>query len=61
EGDNKLCINFLNFDSLDILMSTIGDKQSIWVEEYFLYPENCLVSGENGNYASEVIIPFFLT
>ncbi len=61
EGDNKLCINFSNLDSMEILISTIDKMSSIWVEEFILSPDNCLVGGDGGNYASEVIIPFYLT
>jgi len=60
EGDNKLCINFTNYDSLDILISAIENKSSIWVEEFLLTPDRSLVNGEQGKYSSEIIIPFYL-
>ncbi|MDH3608316.1 MAG: lantibiotic dehydratase family protein [Gammaproteobacteria bacterium] len=59
EGDNKLGINITNLDSLEILIKIIDRKSSIWVEEFLLTPDNCLVAGNKGKYASEFIIPFY--
>jgi hypothetical protein len=61
EGDNKLCVNFFNHDSIDILVSVLDQKSTVWVEEFYFSPGNCLVTGENGCHTSEFIIPFYLS
>jgi thiopeptide-type bacteriocin biosynthesis protein len=57
EGDNELFIDIESPSCLQLLLTTLLKKDRIVIQEMLSKPENCWVSGTNGHFTHELIIP----
>ncbi|KAA2241354.1 hypothetical protein F0L74_15730 [Chitinophaga agrisoli] len=60
EGDNELFIDMENIACLHILAQTLIKKEAVMLHE-FLGADNCWVTGDQGSYTNEVILPLHRT
>jgi len=58
EGDNELFIDTESESCLQLLLNTLLKKDRVVIEEMLSKPDNCWVTGTNGHFTHELIIPF---
>lgn len=57
EGDNELFIDTESESCLQLLLNTLLKKDRVVIQEMLSSPDNCWVTGSNGHFTHELIIP----
>lgn len=59
DNDNQLMIDFDSPISVRLFLSMVKNRQIFTVREFLFNEDNGIVSGQDGSYTSELLIPFY--